>query len=101
MYNFLKKGKREKLGLDPYFKMLKEFGLKDVSITAPLTAKDLVSSIAKVLSSSLTSQAIMNVKFTNKNGAVQAYIEPSLTEPIRAGPVYRFGMNKTIIKLIY
>lgn len=87
-------GKRNKLDLLPYYKVLKDLGLYNVNIKTALQPSEVAISMGKILGHSMLTSAVLKVQFYRKdaNSVQRAYIEQAITEPVRQGPVFRFGL---------
>lgn len=88
----LQEDKREELGLQPYYDLLKTLNLYNVSKSTPLNGKHVVDSMARIISHSLNDAAVLTARFyKSHDGKIKAYFWPVSVDHWRGGFVYRYG----------
>lgn len=84
--------KREEMGLQPYYDLLKKLNLHNVSKTMPLEGKHVVDSMARILSHSINDAAILTTRFYKADDEkIKVYFWPVSVNHWRGGFVYRYG----------
>lgn len=88
-------GERKKDGLKPYFDVLKEFNLYNISLQSTLTPDHVIDSMARILSHSFLDAAIIRIQYylDDDDKTIKSYAEPStILQPfLRGGAVHRHG----------